>query len=121
MSQVGPVMAIRRLLTTIPTMFTMDMELCRQRTSPQSLRVLYSKAFTQKESQRYTRNIKYPAIIRQKLLAVSARSAILGWGRVSPLRRMRWPERFVRQVSKVFNFKRSNAIAVESYPRGTLA
>jgi hypothetical protein len=43
------------------------------------------------ESQCYTRNLKSPAVVRQKLFTVPTRSVILEWGRMSPLRRMRWP------------------------------
>ena len=49
------------------------------------------KAFMQKKFESYTRDIKSIAVVRQKLYTVSTRSVILGWGRMNPLRRMRWP------------------------------
>ena len=80
---------IHTLITTLSMPFNLDLCCLNQVSSLLNLRMMFN-TFLQPGAEITLKDNKSTAVVRQKLAIVSIRSAMLGWGRASPLRRTRW-------------------------------
>ena len=78
-------------------MFTINLWACHHCQRHQSIKDYASSKLKQSNL------FKKLTVVRQKVLVLSTRSAMLGWGRTSPLRRMRWSSRQIKMMCVAIN------------------